>query len=79
MSAILLSGALVRATPARMKCVVHRTVKVIRRHASACIIGEKTYIIYIYTCMLSSKYGFGQSMDCLGQSMDPYFEQDRNK
>ena len=24
--------------------------------------------------MLSSKYGFGQSMDCLGQSMDPYFE-----
>ena len=25
--------------------------------------------------MLSSKYGFGQSMDCLGQSMDPYFEQ----
>ena len=30
------------------------------------------YIQYIY--MLSSKYGFGQSMDCLGQSMDPYFE-----
>ena len=24
--------------------------------------------------MLSSKYGFGQSMDCPGQSMDPYFE-----
>ena len=24
--------------------------------------------------MLSLKYGFGQSMDCLGQSMDPYFE-----
>ena len=24
--------------------------------------------------MLSSKYGFGQSMDYLGQSMDPYFE-----
>ena len=25
--------------------------------------------------MLSSKYGFGQSMDCLGQSVDPYIEQ----
>ena len=30
--------------------------------------------IYMYVYMLSSKYGFGQSMDCLGQSMDPYFE-----
>ena len=25
--------------------------------------------------MLSSKYGFGPSMDCLGQSVDPYIEQ----
>ena len=62
MCAILLSVVLDRATPARVKCAVRHAVKVILRRTRERTI-EKT--IHTYKYMLSSKYGFGQSMDCL--------------
>ena len=45
MCGILLSVALVRATPAYVKCAVRRAVKVIRRHARERTI-EKTIHTY---------------------------------
>ena len=41
-----LSAALVRATPARVKCAVCRTVKVICRRARECTIEKKTIHTY---------------------------------
>ena len=47
-SAILLSATLVRATPARLKCAVRRTVKVVRRHARECTMKKLYMHINIY-------------------------------